>query len=82
MRSSLDFPALRRSTALRLAIVGALMVAASAFPSLPALGQSGPDCTSNADCPPPQICCPVAGYYGAPKVCRLPPPDGHCPYLP
>lgn len=82
MRSSLHLPALRRSTALRFAVVGVLIVAASAFPSLPALGQQGPIyCTDASVCPPNELCCPSAGYYGAPKICTVP-VHGHCPYYP
>jgi hypothetical protein len=81
MSSSLHFPGFRRSTALRFAIVGVLIVAASAFPSFSAFGQSAPTCTTNGECPPTQLCCPEFAYPGSPKICKDP-VHGHCPLIP
>lgn len=82
MTSSLRFGSLRRSTWLRLTVLCVIMTATAALSALSVSAQTTtPTCTTNADCPSTQLCCPEAAYPGAPKICKDP-VDGHCPFIP
>jgi hypothetical protein len=39
-------------------------------------------CTTNAQCPPGQLCCYPCGRFGCTNVCTVVPPGGQCPHYP
>jgi hypothetical protein len=82
MTSSPRFGSLRRSTWLRLTVLGVIMMTAAALSAFSASAQTTtPTCTTNSDCPATQLCCQEFGYFGSPKICKDP-VHGHCPLVP
>jgi hypothetical protein len=71
---------LRRSTGLRLALLGALLLALAAFSRVD-FAVASTSCSTDADCPRAQLCCQEFGYFGSPKICKTP-VQGHCPLVP